>query len=474
MNHKYCASIGWGIFGIFLSSSTGQEAYPYRPSQFCQKFQRVSALIDANRCAEAQKMIVSETAAIEKDALIWTKRLTEFPQVPNEADEMNAYANFLLLKGKSLEKEKKTDDAKAVFETIWRKYPFALIWMSPTEMKQPAKEAYLAWQTLVWIDALRNQEVDEEPFDSGASFYHSRSGNIALDAAAKIVVKTDGYRPIEFAFARMSSSNYYKSVFGSKSVSALFQALSDAGDEAPESEWVSLQGRLEKWSNDNPDNAVAKITLATFWLNYAWYARGSGWASSVGDEGWKKFHERVLLAAKLLLKTPQDHPEWFRAMLTAMLAGITDRSMVDQVFQRGETMFPTYYPIYSAMRHYLMPRWHGSPGEWEGFAKAMALKHGTELYVYLCDEAEDYDGEEGLEKNPAVEWAILKDGYEKAIQARPNSWGLASQYAFKSCRRLDKAAAKSAFETRAAAYHPIVWGPKIQFGRAIIWATSEN
>ncbi len=46
---------------------------------------------------------------------------------------------------------------------------------------------------------------------------------------------------------------------------------------------------LKKWLKHDSKSATARICLAEVYKNYAWFARGSGYADTVTSEGWKKF-----------------------------------------------------------------------------------------------------------------------------------------------------------------------------------------
>ena len=51
--------------------------------------------------------------------------------------------------------------------------------------------------------------------------------------------------------------------------------------------------RLEKWRAQYPQSITVYTTLAATYVNYAWQARGNGYANTVTDEGWQLFRDRI-------------------------------------------------------------------------------------------------------------------------------------------------------------------------------------
>ncbi|MBX9725315.1 MAG: DUF4034 domain-containing protein, partial [Candidatus Obscuribacterales bacterium] len=62
---------------------------------------------------------------------------------------------------------------------------------------------------------------------------------------------------------------------------------------------------LKEWLKEIPDSATARGILAQLYIDYAWQARGSGYANTVTDEAWKLFRERIELARATLDADPK-------------------------------------------------------------------------------------------------------------------------------------------------------------------------
>ena len=69
---------------------------------------------------------------------------------------------------------------------------------------------------------------------------------------------------------------------------------------ATENDWQALLAELQQWVNQKPKSVTAHIALASAYMDYAWLARGSGYADTVSSSGWNQFDSRVAKANQLL------------------------------------------------------------------------------------------------------------------------------------------------------------------------------
>jgi hypothetical protein len=155
---------------------------------------------------------------------------------------------------------------------------------------------------------------------------------------------------------------------------------------------------LAAWQAEIPNSAAARVVRAKALLTYAWEARGSGWAATVTDEGWKLFHERAAEAHGLLNEAVQigvqDGEAYARLVQVGMAEGL-DRDEVQKFVEDGLRVDPTYYSICTEMAVYLMPRWMGESGDIELFAADIARKipgdDGLEAYARIAHEIQTYE-----------------------------------------------------------------------------------
>ena len=132
---------------------------------------------------------------------------------------------------------------------------------------------------------------------------------------------------------------------------------------------------LGKWRDELPESPTPLIALAAAHIDWAWQARGSGFAYTVSEEAWNLFHARIDEARKLLERAvklgAQDGQAHRLQLLVGMAEGWPDDQM-REVFDAGRKLDPAYFPLYEQMAVSLMPRWGGAPGDVERFAAEVA------------------------------------------------------------------------------------------------------
>lgn len=192
---------------------------------------------------------------------------------------------------------------------------------------------------------------------------------------------------------------------------------------------VARRTLLEQWHNEIPESQTAVVALAEWWIDYAWKARGAGWANTVNDESWKLFAERLDVARRTLCTLNSKDvicPHWYHAMLTVALGESWSDADYDKVYNEAITRWPDYYSFYFQKSHHLLPRWGGRPGQWEAYAEDATKGHpdGDMLYARIVwSKAVFYQNVFG-ESN--ADWPRTRRGMEGLLALYPASgWNLA-------------------------------------------------
>jgi len=158
--------------------------------------------------------------------------------------------------------------------------------------------------------------------------------------------------------------------------------------------------QLQDWQRAKPESVAPRTALGKFYTHYAWEARGSGWASTVTEEGWRLFRERIALAkdalygkedpARIMRRSePVKDPANYAARIVVAMAESDDEAM-SAAFREGATLYPAYYPIYERVQRCLLPRWGGKPGQGARFAAESADKlGGPNADAFYALQAED-------------------------------------------------------------------------------------
>ncbi|MBI5191179.1 MAG: DUF4034 domain-containing protein [Nitrospirae bacterium] len=130
---------------------------------------------------------------------------------------------------------------------------------------------------------------------------------------------------------------------GSPLLAAYYEAFSMAPDTNADYEKDEGYKRsldlLAKWKLAYPDSVTQRVAEACVWLDYAWLARGSGYADTVDEKGWVLFDKRVQKAYDLLKDAPadgaEDCPQRYASLLTVGMAQGWGKRRYDTVFDEA-------------------------------------------------------------------------------------------------------------------------------------------
>ena len=163
-------------------------------------------------------------------------------------------------------------------------------------------------------------------------------------------------------------------------------------------------------------------------IKRAWDARGYGYADTVTDDGWEKFHKDLALARDVLTsawKLRPQLPEAATEMITVCM-GAGERLGEDERewFARATAAELDFEPAYDAIREALMPRWGGSHAAVlkVGFDALETGRFDTRLPGQLADctglVAADLGGWAPALALPGVREGLVEmaEGYAKALE----------------------------------------------------------
>jgi hypothetical protein len=218
----------------------------------------------------------------------------------------------------------------------------------------------------------------------------------------------------------------------------IYDQITAAGDVPTQQEWVLKQ----------PQSSNAKIALASGLTNYAWQARGSGWASSVTDEGWKLFSERLEQSSDMLKLAQKTSPRWYAASQTVALGQSWPSKKYDAMVAEGRKKFPNYSTLVFRKAYWLQPRWHGTEGEAEKYMAAEAAKlPPADRDIFYAQIAWSVSRRIGDVFNETkISWPRTKAGLMALVKKNPHD--CYPRYALSSLAMLadDEATASSAFD----------------------------
>jgi Domain of unknown function (DUF4034) len=211
---------------------------------------------------------------------------------------------------------------------------------------------------------------------------------------------------------------------GSWKIYQLYDALGCRSEE-PENMW-QLHSRIhENWDAAKPRSITAYVAHADFFTAYAWHARGYDYSDKVTKEGWRLFDERLTRAKELLNKSAEFEPKcpmWWHVRMTVALGQGWSWDDHERLFQEAKAIEPEFWGYDVAKAYYLLPRWHGQPGEWE---YALSLENdrskglGLETYARVVNAMGEYY--KNIFRETHASWPQTRDGFELMRQRYPDS-----------------------------------------------------
>jgi hypothetical protein len=197
---------------------------------------------------------------------------------------------------------------------------------------------------------------------------------------------------------------------------------------------------LGKWRDRMPDSPVPLVALANAHISWAWEARGAGWASSVTEDGWNKFHTRLDEALRMLERAIKLGVKDGEAHRLRLLIGMAQDAPTEKMltwFHAGQRLDPLYYPLYRQMAVALMPRWGGSPGELEEFVNQIPTllpgDNGLDFFGLTVQDVHTYERNDPV----TIRWGgydrdLLRKAARVHIQRYPKMQSLVQFAAFVS------------------------------------------
>jgi len=237
--------------------------------------------------------------------------------------------------------------------------------------------------------------------------------------------------------------------------------------------------RLKKWQAARPDSASARIALAKFYVSYADFARGTGYADTVSNTQWRQYHVRTALAKQALLEaaTLKDRdPQWYFVMECIAQNEGWEKADTRELLDQALAFEPDYYHFFRPYTNYLLPQWYGDPGEIPAFAKEIASTRpepaSSIVYFQVVSGIACYCGSD-IEEMKTADWAKLQLGFANLQTA----YGLdnlnANRLAEMATVFQDRSVAHEAF-SHVIERDSVVWLTEDSFEQARSWANGSG
>ena len=229
--------------------------------------------------------------------------------------------------------------------------------------------------------------------------------------------------------------------------------------------------QLKTWLTQYNSSHFANACLGMIHINYAWYARGGGFANTITEEGGRLFKERLLTAKDYLERAfsldPSD-PNVPANLITVAKGLGLERKEMERQFQRAILADPTNHQAYFAKLEYLMPKWHGSKEEMFLFARESAKKAPLnsrisgvlltahwEMY-FRSGENRSYFGDPNI-------WKEMKEVYQTLTKSFPEAKTTHNWFARTAYLAGDYKVAQEELKIIGEDWDENVWGNKSAF-----------
>ncbi len=226
-----------------------------------------------------------------------------------------------------------------------------------------------------------------------------------------------------------------------------------------------------EWLEHSPNSHFAHAGIGALYINYAWQARGVGFAGTITSEASKLFQERLKQAAKSLTKAYELKPKnsfvATKMMTVAKVSSGWPETEVKLWFERAVEAEPTDLVSYQAMENFLLPKWGGSFKECLAFAREAvknspkdsmvpAILPQVHWGIYLTEDNKDYF------KDPKI-WTEVKAVYDELSKRFPESQERHNWFARTACLAEDYTTAQGEFDLIGENWHKDVWNSKENF-----------
>lgn len=278
--------------------------------------------------------------------------------------------------------------------------------------------------------------------------------------------------------AATARSTRARLIGGAWTVHIIYDALMEprGGTYNPqEYQWTAHLERLQRWVAQRPDSITARVALAGAQLQYAWRARGGGYADNVTEEGWRLFGERAKLAANMLMDAsslPAKCPEWYLTMQLVARALGESKEMQTAIFEKAVAFDPDYQYFYRAQAELLLPRWEGEEGEMAAFAEQVADRVGGKKgdMIYYQIAASVNCGCASDKTLNGLQWSRIKRGYLATEEQYGEFVGNQNAMAYMAGKAGDPVYAEELFVRIGEGWDKALWRDKGNFQMVRDWA----
>ncbi|MES2925890.1 MAG: hypothetical protein V4843_03695 [Pseudomonadota bacterium] len=247
--------------------------------------------------------------------------------------------------------------------------------------------------------------------------------------------------------------------------------------------WTEHQERAQAWLRQNPQSALAAMTLATAYSKQAWAYRGGGYANTVRNEDMKKFQELNHQSLRALFASAENgrkDPNWWSELLTYALYAQVSRQDYAKLIQDAIAAFPKNHDIYFTISQSLLPQWGGSYKAIAELATQAVentkAEQGQAFYARIYWNAYDGLNHEGAAvfTRPEVDWPRIRAGFEDLVKRYPDNYNLNSYARLACVAAQDKKTTADVLQRIGQNVVPDAWDGRNEYARCKNWSQLDR
>jgi len=247
-----------------------------------------------------------------------------------------------------------------------------------------------------------------------------------------------------------------------------------AGKDDPA--WEAFQHLHEAWraqaKTPSPWQVVAE---ATFWIEYGWEARGTGYADTVTPQGWRLLAARLDRGEELMTRhwdLVRGLPSAHVVMSRLAVARGYPRARRDELMANAIALWPDYNAFYFGYAIYVLPRWYGRPGELKEWAwratEGRPEDFRREIYARIAWSL--VSSHRLVMKETGMEWPGIRAGFEVLRAKWPASGHILNRYARFAWQANDRSKARELLLLIGDRPVKAAWGTPENFAKFRQWA----
>ncbi len=193
--------------------------------------------------------------------------------------------------------------------------------------------------------------------------------------------------------------------------------------------WEGYKMLCDYWVKSDPNYFLPYEERGKFYYKFAWFNRGTGWAYTVTEKGWKEYFYNLKLAEKdfktalLLNKEAYYSMDYLMKISMELYTGIKEEEEVNKYFYMATSLFPDCVIAYQTKFCILEPKWSGSIDKLFNYIEYLVEKNFDDTHIALLfsNFYKSKMNEKGYYYEDEEVWERIKELYERYLIKNPNA-----------------------------------------------------